>query len=117
MNDPRNQKHFDLLGVAPTVSATASIMALVEHEVPEHDLVQLLELRNENLEIVEVQIGRDDPCAGKTIGRIRLPEGARLISVVRDGKAVIAGGETELRRATRSSPSSSRARRTTCARP
>ena len=97
VNDPRNQKHFDLLGIAPTVSATVSIMALVEHEVPEHDLVQLLELRNENLEIVEVQIDRDDPCTGKTIGGIRLPEGARLISVVRDGKAVIAGGETELR--------------------
>ncbi len=93
VNDPRNQKHFDLLGIAPTVSATVSIMALVEHEVPEHDLVQLLELRNENLEIVEVQIDRDDPCTGKTIAGIRLPEGARLISVVRDGKAVIAGGD------------------------
>ena len=34
VNDPRNQKHFDLLGIAPTVSATVSIMALVEHEVP-----------------------------------------------------------------------------------
>ena len=97
VNDPRNQKHFDLLGVAPTVSATASIMALVEHEVPEHDLVQLLELRNENLEIVEVQIDKGDPCAGKTVGRIALPDGARLISVVRDGKAEIAGDETELR--------------------
>jgi trk/ktr system potassium uptake protein len=97
VNDPRNQKHFDLLGIAPTVSATASIMALVEHEVPEHDLVPLLELRKENLEIVEVQIDRDDPCAGKTIDRLRLPEGARVISVVRDGKAVIAGDGTELR--------------------
>ena len=44
-----------------------------------------------------MQIYRGDPCTGKTIGGIRLPEGARLISVVRDGKAVIAGGETELR--------------------
>jgi trk system potassium uptake protein TrkA len=97
VNDPRNQKHFDLLGIGPTVSATQSIMALVEHEVPEHDLVPLLELRNENLEIVEVQIDRDDPCAGKTIERLRLPEGARVISVVRDGRAVIAGDGTELR--------------------
>ena len=97
VNDPRNQSHFDLLGIAPTVSATVSIMALVEHEVPEHDLVQLLELRNENLEIVEVQIDRNDPCTGKTLAGIRLPEGARLISVVRDGKAVIAGSDTELK--------------------
>src|SRR5712691_12622383 len=33
VNDPRNQAHFDLLGISPTVCATASIMALVEHEV------------------------------------------------------------------------------------
>ena len=39
VNDPRNQEHFDLLGIAPTVSATASVMALVEQEVPEHELV------------------------------------------------------------------------------
>ena len=44
VNDPRNQVHFDLLGVSPTVCATSSIMALIEHEVPEHGLVHLLEL-------------------------------------------------------------------------
>jgi trk system potassium uptake protein TrkA len=43
VNDPRNQAHFDLLGISATVSATASIMALIEHEVPEHDLIHLLE--------------------------------------------------------------------------
>ncbi|MGH2996917.1 MAG: potassium channel family protein, partial [Gaiellaceae bacterium] len=47
VNDPRNQDHFDLLGISPTVCATSSIMALVQHEVPEHELVQLLELRKE----------------------------------------------------------------------
>ena len=64
VNDPRNQAHFDLLGISPTVSATRGLMALIEHEVPEHDLVHLLELRKENLEIVEVQIDKNAPCAG-----------------------------------------------------
>src|SRR6201987_2309601 len=36
INDPRNQPYFDLLGTSPTVWATGSIMALIEHEVPEH---------------------------------------------------------------------------------
>jgi trk system potassium uptake protein TrkA len=97
VNDPRNQEHFDLLGISPTVSATSSIMALVEHEVPEHELVHLLELRKENLEIVEVQIDKASPCAGKTVEKLRLPEGSRLISVMRDGKAEIAVGSTELK--------------------
>ena len=60
-------------------------MALVEHEVPEHDLIHLLELRKENLEIVEVQIDKGSPVAGKRVEDLRLPEGARLISVMRDG--------------------------------
>src|SRR5919109_2671757 len=58
INDPRNQPYFDLLGISPTVSATGAIMALIEHEVPEHGLIQLLELRKENLEIVEVSIDK-----------------------------------------------------------
>src|ERR1700746_2985786 len=85
INDPRNQAHFDLLGISPTVSATSSIMALVEHEVPEHDIIHLLKLRKENLEIVEVQIDRDSKAAGKRIERLELPDGARLISVMRNG--------------------------------
>jgi trk system potassium uptake protein TrkA len=96
VNDPRNQAHFDLLGISPTVSAISGIIALVEHEVPEHELVHLLELRKENLEIVEVQIGKDSPSAGKRVEALRLPEGARLISVMRDGKAEIAVGSTRL---------------------
>src|SRR5947208_16806441 len=67
VNDPRNQVHFDLLGVSPTVCATSSIMALIEHEVPEHGLVHLLELPKENVEIVEVQISPDATCTGKPI--------------------------------------------------
>src|ERR671936_1438983 len=68
VNDPRNQAHFDLLGISPTVSATRGLMALIEHEVPEHDLVHLLEL----------------------------PEGSRLISIMRNGRSEIAVGATEL---------------------
>ena len=96
INDPRNQPYFDLLGISPTVSATGSIMALIEHEVPEHGLIQLLELRKENLEIVEVTVDKDANCKGKRVRALQLPEGARLISVVRDGKAEIPDDETQL---------------------
>jgi trk system potassium uptake protein TrkA len=96
VNDPRNQPHFDLLGVSPTVSATSIILAMIEHEVPEHGLIHLLELRKENLEIVEVQLDADSPCIGKEVGRIMMPAGARLITVMREGKAQMGNGETQL---------------------
>ncbi len=96
VNDPRNQSYFDLLGISPTVSATGSIMALIEHEVPQHGLIHLLELRKENLEIVEVTVGAKAACAGKRIKQVPFPEGARVISVVRDGKAEIPDEHTQL---------------------
>jgi trk system potassium uptake protein TrkA len=97
VNDPRNQLHFDLLGISPTVCATSSILALIEHEVPEHDLIHLLELRKENLEIVELMIDKGSPSVGKKVAKLELPAGSRLISVLREGQSEIADDLTELR--------------------
>ena len=73
-----------------------SIMAMIEHEVPEHELIHLLELRKENLEIVEVQITKDSPSAGKHVASLKLPVGSRLISVMRNGQHEIPDPETKL---------------------
>jgi len=96
VNDPRNQVQFDLLGISPTVCATSSILALIEHEVPEHELIHLLELRKENLEIVEVTIDKSAVAVGKKVAKLGLPEGSRLISVMREGHSEIAEDSTEL---------------------
>src|SRR3954454_17878022 len=95
-NDPRNQEHFDMLGISPTICATSSIMALVEHEMPEQHLIHLLELKKENLLINEIQIDPKAPSVGKRIEDLHLPPGARLISVMHDGEAEIAVGATTL---------------------
>jgi trk system potassium uptake protein TrkA len=97
VNDPRNQETFDLLGIPRTVCATSGLLGLVEHEVPEHGLVRLLELRREGLEVVEVQVLADSPAAGKRVAGLPLPEGARLVSVMRNGVAEIALDETVIR--------------------
>jgi trk system potassium uptake protein TrkA len=97
VNDPRNQEHFDLLGISQTVCAVSNILGLLEHEVPEPGVVRLLELRQENLEIVELRVDRDSPVVGKRIGGIRIPEGTRLISVMRSGRSQLAYDETVLR--------------------
>ncbi len=96
VNDPRNQQHFDMVGITLTVSATATILALIEHELPQHELVTLIDLRRENLEIVEFAIDDQSPAAGRKVRDLNLPSRSRLISVSREGKAEIAIGETEL---------------------
>jgi trk system potassium uptake protein len=97
VNDPRNQQHFDLLGISQTVCATSGLLGLVEHEVPRHGLVKLLELRSEGLEVVELQVEANAPAAGKRVAGISLPEGAQLVSVMRNGVAELARDETVVR--------------------
>ena len=94
VNDPRNQQHFDLLGITQTVCATSSILGLVEHEVPEHGLVRLLELQQEGLEVVEVQIRRTRRPPASGVGGLGAPR--RLAP--RLGDAQRRGGDRGRRR-------------------
>jgi len=97
VNNPENQEAFDVLGVGPTVSATNSLLSLIEHEMPAHKLVHLLNLKKENLEIVEVMVEEGSPLVLKRIEEISLPAGVLLISILRDNQALIPQGSTELR--------------------
>jgi trk system potassium uptake protein TrkA len=94
VNDPRNQEHFDALGIRFTVSASQSILSLIEHEVPDHRVVNMLNLRHENLEIIELNVGPSAPIVGQPVAKIRMPSNARLISVTRDNESSIAVGDT-----------------------
>ncbi len=97
VNDPRNQAHFHLLGIQQTICATTSILGLVEHELPDHGLVRLLELQGEGLEIVEVQIVGSSPAAGSRVGGVKIPEGSRLISVFRHGRTELVDDKLVIR--------------------
>jgi trk system potassium uptake protein TrkA len=94
VNDPRNQEHFDALGIRFTVSAAQSILSLIEHEVPDHRVVNMLNLRHENLEIIELNVTGASPIVGLPVAKIEMPRNTRLISVTRDGTSRIAVGDT-----------------------
>jgi trk system potassium uptake protein TrkA len=86
-NNPRNLQHFKLLGIQPAVSATDLILNLIEHEVPGHGLVHLLDLPDEELEIIEVEVTDDAPAAGRRVSELELPDGSLIISVLPRGEA------------------------------
>ena len=96
VNNPRNRQHFDLLGIKPSVSATDLILRLLEHEVPEYGLVHLLDLQEEQLEIIEMLLGRDSSVTGRRVGDLQMPEGSLLISVLRAGKGFVPSADTVL---------------------
>jgi len=56
--------------------------------------VHLLDLPEERLEIIELVVADDAPAAGKRVADVTLPEGALVISVLRDGAGFVPTGET-----------------------
>jgi trk system potassium uptake protein len=94
VNNPRNREWFELLGVQPAVSATDLILRLIEHEVPSYGLVHLLDLRDEKLEIIEVEVTDGAPAAGLPVSEVDLPDGALIISVLREGGGFVPKGDT-----------------------
>ena len=93
-NNPRNLQHFELLGVKPVISATDLILRLIEHEVPKYGLVHLLDLRDEQLEIIEIEVTDGAPAAGLRVQDVELPDGSLIISVLRDGSGFVPKPDT-----------------------
>jgi trk system potassium uptake protein TrkA len=94
VNNPRNRTWFELLSIQPAVSATDLILRLIEHEVPSYGLVHLLDLRDEQLEIIEVEVSGDSPAAGKQVQEMVLPQGSLIISLLRSGKGFVPTADT-----------------------
>ncbi len=94
VNNPRNRQYFELLGIQPAVSATDLILRLIEHEVPSYGTVHLLDLRDEQLEIIEVEVPEGSPVIGRRVSEITLPDGALIISILRDGKGFVPKADT-----------------------
>jgi trk system potassium uptake protein TrkA len=92
-NNPRNLPHFQLLGVKPAVSATDLILRLIEHEVPQYGLLHLLDLPQERLEIIELEVAKGSAAAGAEVRQLGLPDGALVISILRDGKGFVPRGD------------------------
>ncbi len=94
INNPRNRHFFELLGIQPAVSATDLILRLIEHEVPSYGLVHLLDLRDEQLEIIEIEVAPGASADGRRVSEVDLPDGVLIISVLRDGKGFVPKADT-----------------------
>ncbi len=96
-NNPRNLQHFELLGIKPAVSATDLILRLIEHEVPKYGLVHLLDLKEERLEIIEMEVGEDSPADGTRVADLGLPDGSLVISILRDRGGFVPVGDSVIK--------------------
>ena len=97
VNDPKNEKLFRQLSIDDTVSPTRSILGVIEHEIPVHDLLHLAELEGGEVQIVEVQLDADSPVIGRELRDVTLPEGSTIAVLIRDDRPQSPRSDTKLR--------------------
>jgi trk system potassium uptake protein len=97
INDPKNEKLFRQLAIDEVVSPTRSILGVIEHEIPVHDLLHLAELEGGEVQIVEAQLDSESPVIGRELRELRLPEGSSIAVLIRDERAQSPRGDTRLR--------------------
>jgi trk system potassium uptake protein len=56
--------------------------------------VHLLDLKQEQLEIIELEVSADAPAAGRPISELELPDGCLVVSVLRDGTGFVPKADT-----------------------
>jgi trk system potassium uptake protein TrkA len=97
VDDPLNERLFQLLGVDETISAARAVMAQIEVTLPEHTVVPLLPLHASGLQIVDLHVQPDSPASGKAIRELELPQPSLISLIVRsDGTPEIPTGDTVL---------------------
>jgi trk system potassium uptake protein TrkA len=96
VNNPKNEHLFRQLAIDETVSPTRTILGVIEHEIPIHDLLHLAELEGGDLEIVEAQLTAESPAVGRELRELTLPEGTSVAVILRGSRAVPVRPETRL---------------------
>jgi trk system potassium uptake protein TrkA len=97
VSNPKNEKLFRQLAIDETVSPTRSILGMIEHEIPVHDLLHLAELGGGELQIVEAQLDGHSPVVGHELRDVELPEATSVAVMIREGRAIVPRAETRLR--------------------
>jgi trk system potassium uptake protein len=97
VNDPQHEDIFHRLGIDATVSSTKIIFNLIEQQIETDEVIPLAPLQRGNIELVEIDLGPNSPVLGKRIPYIQLPQEALVISIVRDGHAILPNIDVEFK--------------------
>lgn len=97
VNNPRNERLFQLLGIEATVSAAAAVLAQIELDLPEQAFIPLVKLRASGLEVVDLHVQHGSAAAGVALRDLRLPQRTTISLVVGGEGARVPAGDTVLR--------------------
>jgi trk system potassium uptake protein TrkA len=96
VNNPKNESLFQRLGIDVTESQTEHILKLIEQKIPEKSFVHLLNLRHDELTIVEAKVTQDSRVANKRVSEVEFPVHCVIAAIIRGPNPVMALPTTEI---------------------
>ena len=96
VNNPRNERLFQMLGIEATVSAAAAVLAQIEVDLPEQAFIPLVKLRASGLEVVDLHVQGAAAAAGVALRDLELPDRTTISLVINGEGASVPDGDTVL---------------------
>lgn len=96
VNNPKNIKVFEKLGVDIAVSSTSIIADLIEQEVDYSGMKTLMKLKGGKIVLSEIMINQTSPVVNKKLKDIEIPKDCIIISIIRGEEVIIPNGYTTL---------------------
>ncbi len=97
VNDPRNADTFRALGIVNVVSSTDVLTKMIEQEADMAHMHLIASLSQGKGEISSLVLPPDTAWDGVRLMDMKLPKGALIISLIRQGELTIPNGATVLR--------------------
>ena len=88
---------IDVLVTAPTLPWVARRLGLLDLAVPRDLEIEAAPLDRIAVDLLQIRVTRKSQIHGVEVGELRLPEGASVTLVVREGRTVVPGARTVLR--------------------
>ena len=96
-NYPENRWLFnERWGVDVAVSASATLLSLIQEATGSTETVDLLELGTAGVHMIETTISENSAAVGKTLAQISLPPGTVIATIIRDSEPRVPGGSFAL---------------------
>ena len=88
VNNPKNIKVFQSLGVDTAVSSTSLISDLIEQEVDYSGMKTLTSIKNDKISVCEILINKYSNVYNKKIKDLNIPDGCIIISVIKHNEII-----------------------------
>lgn len=97
VNNPKNIKVFQSLGVDTAVSSTSLISDLIEQEVDYSGMKTLTSIKNDKIVMCEILISKNSFVYNKKLRDLKIPEGCFIVSVIKHNEIITPNDNTLFR--------------------